>query len=487
MWPVSLDRAGIATFALFLSRTVRPLRRLPVRLRRFWRQRRRMLPALTLSVPAIDRRYAWLALTVAVLATPGAVILAVLAVTPAGTSAKPPVVAPAAPVGQAPENLAVAAGRSGSQAGATLAAATSTPDHGGAAAATAGPLVGTPTVALAQSVGVTPTPTAPPFRPTVSKLTSDGCCAAFLWADDSTHVLYYDQRNPDATGTWSVNVETGEELLLLPLYGYFSPDRSTVAVPEPSSRQVRFRQVATGEEWVVPNLPRRVVFGPGGEHIAFTLRPAERPLARGVIGPPAEGAARILGPTSIWIADVRGTQARALATLPGARIHGWLPDRSALLVTWRTVGTLETSLGLLDVEKGEVALRATAPRLLSGRLSPDGEWIAYIAAFTGDLQRDGLWVQRVNGDEARRLIIWGDYRWAPDSASLIVLPPRPKNADGDRFWRVYVDGELPVPLTDPAETPFAITNNSWELSNDGKRIVFTAAADYSLWLLRLQP
>ena len=94
--------------------------------------------------------------------------------------------------------------------------------------------------------------------------------------------------------------------------------------------------------------------------------------------------------------------------------------------TWRTVGKLETSLGLLDLETGDVALLATAPRLLSGRLSPDGEWVAYIAAFTGDLQRDGLWVQRVHGDEARRLIIWGDYRWAPDSASLIVLPPRPK-------------------------------------------------------------
>ena len=242
-------------------------------------------------------------------------------------------------------------------------------------------------------------------------------------------------------------------MLLLPLYGYFSPDRSTVAVPEPDTRQVRFRKLATDEEWVVPNLPNRVLFGPRGEHIAFTLRPAERPLAQGAVGRPPQGTARILGPIAIWIADVRGTEARALATLPGARIHGWLPDGSALLVTWRTVGKLETSLGLLDVETGEVALRATAPRLLSGRLSPDGEWLAYIAAFTGDLQRDGLWVQRVRGDEARRLIVWGDYRWAPDSASLIVLPPRPKGADGDQLWRVYVDGELPVPLTDPAETP----------------------------------
>lgn len=487
MWPVSLERAGIAPFASLLSHTGRQLRRLPPPLRRFWRQSIRPLAARTVAVPTLDRRYAWLALTVAVLATPGAVILAVLAVTPAAPSAEPTVVAPAALVRQAQENLAVAAGRSTPPAGATLSTPMSGPDRGSATAVSAGPLVGTPTVETARSGSAVPTPTAPLFRPSVSKLTPDGCCASFLWADDSTHVLYYDRRNPDATGTWSVNVETGEELLLLPLYGYFSPDRSTVAVPEPDTRQVRFRKLATDEEWVVPNLPSRVLFGPRGEHIAFTLRPAERPLAQGAVGRPPQGTARILGPIAIWIADVRGTEARALATLPGARIHGWLPDGSALLVTWRTVGKLETSLGLLDVETGEVALRATAPRLLSGRLSPDGEWLAYIAAFTGDLQRDGLWVQRVRGDEARRLIVWGDYRWAPDSASLIVLPPRPKGADGDQFWRVYVDGELPVPLTDPDETPFAITNNSWELSTDGKRVVFTAAADHSLWLLRLRP
>ncbi len=472
MWPVSLDRAGIVPFTALLSHTGRQLRRLPPRLRRSWRQSIRKLPALTVAGRALDRRYAWLALTVAVLAAPGVIILAALAATPASTSAKPTAVVPAESASRAPENPAVA----------------SALDRDSVTTVSTGPLVGTPTVEPARSGSVVPTPTAtPPFRPTVSKLTPDGCCPSFLWADDSIHVLYYDRRNPDATGTWLANVETGEELLLLPLYGYFSPDRSTVAVPEPDSRQMRFRQLATDEEWVVPNLPSRVLFGPRGERIAFTLRPAERPLAQGAVGRPPQGTARILGPIAIWIADVRGTEARALGTLPGARIHGWLPDGSALLVTWRTVGKLETSLGLLDVETGEVALRATAPRLLSGRLSPDGEWVAYIAAFTGDLQRDGLWVQRVRGDEARRLIIWGDYRWAPDSASLIVLPPRPKGADGDRFWRVFVDGEFPVPLTDPAETPFAITNNSWELSTDSKRIVFTSAADYSLWLLQLRP
>ena len=165
MWPVSLDRAGIVPFASLLSHTGRQLRRLPPRLRRSWRQSIRKLPALTVAVRALDRRYAWLSLTVAVLAAPGAIILAALAATPAGTSAKPTVVAPAAPVSRAPENLAVASARSAPQAGAALAAATSAPDRGSATTVSTGPLVGTPTVAPARSGSAVPNPDRDPTVP----------------------------------------------------------------------------------------------------------------------------------------------------------------------------------------------------------------------------------------------------------------------------------------------------------------------------------
>ena len=62
MWPVSLDRAGIVPFASLLSHTGRRLRRLPPRLRRSWCRSIRKLPALTVAIRALDRRYAWLAL-----------------------------------------------------------------------------------------------------------------------------------------------------------------------------------------------------------------------------------------------------------------------------------------------------------------------------------------------------------------------------------------------------------------------------------------
>ena len=169
MWPLSPDRAGIAAFASLLSRIGRRLRSLPPRLRRSWGQSIRKLPGITVAIRLLDRRYAWLALAVAVLAAPGAIILALLSVASTGTSgtiglAKPAVVAPAKPVDRPPESRAVAPAQSTQpprtpQAGATLSTPMSAPDRSRAATVTVGPLPRPPTVAAARIGGAAPTPT----------------------------------------------------------------------------------------------------------------------------------------------------------------------------------------------------------------------------------------------------------------------------------------------------------------------------------------
>ena len=134
MWPLSPDRAGIAAFASLLSRIGRRLRSLPPRFAALLGSEYTEAAGNhgLLSV-LLDRRYVWLALAVAVLAAPGAIILALLSVASTGTSgtiglAKPVVVAPAKPVDRPPESRAVAPAQSTQppstpQAGATLSAA----------------------------------------------------------------------------------------------------------------------------------------------------------------------------------------------------------------------------------------------------------------------------------------------------------------------------------------------------------------------------
>ena len=103
MWPVSLDRAGIVPFASLLSHTGRQLRRLPPRLRRSWCRSIRKLPALTVAVRALDRRYAWLALDGHCAGSAGRNHSGRARRYPRpGTSAKPTVVAPARACAAAP-------------------------------------------------------------------------------------------------------------------------------------------------------------------------------------------------------------------------------------------------------------------------------------------------------------------------------------------------------------------------------------------------
>jgi hypothetical protein len=40
-------------------------------------------------------------------------------------------------------------------------------------------------------------------------------------------------------------------------------------------------------------------------------------------------------------------------------------------------------------------------------------------------------------------------------------------------------------ITDPTTQPFTIEDSTWEVSPDGKYLVFREAADHSLWLVTL--
>ena len=103
------------------------------------------------------------------------------------------------------------------------------------------------------------------------------------------------------------------------------------------------------------------------------------------------------------------------------------------------------------------------------QISPDGEWIAF-----GDQFAD-VWVQRVDGSEARNLIRGavecGNVRWAPNGERLALRCLESPTDDGD-IWLVHADGSNLVPLTDdPAE------DGSPTWSPNGDRVAFSTDRD----------
>jgi transglutaminase-like putative cysteine protease len=116
-------------------------------------------------------------------------------------------------------------------------------------------------------------------------------------------------------------------------------------------------------------------------------------------------------------------------------------------------------------------------------LSPDGRYISYIRTPEPDAELAGLWILDTLTLTTNKMNLSGSYAWHPSSRGLIVIPARAPDEDDHQLWWVDVDGSPPVPLTDPALIPLAISNFEWELSPDGRKIAYRAARHLAVWVL----
>ena len=113
-------------------------------------------------------------------------------------------------------------------------------------------------------------------------------------------------------------------------------------------------------------------------------------------------------------------------------------------------------------------------------------WVLFYALYSDDLERDGLWLVSTDGETQRQLDVPGmvAYQWRDDN-HLIYIPMRASGETSMKLMQINVATNETIPLTDPAEVSFSIANGDWELSSDGRFVVFVNSADFNLWLLEL--
>jgi len=123
--------------------------------------------------------------------------------------------------------------------------------------------------------------------------------------------------------------------------------------------------------------------------------------------------------------------------------------------------------------------------LRAGPLSRDGTWLAYMVTMDKDQTRNGLWLVRTDGTVQHKLApnMFGAFQWR-DGHRLLIIPFRP-DATSHEFMEFDANTQTARRLTDPAITPFKITNGDWVVSPDGRQVVFVASQDHNLWLLTL--
>ena len=334
----------------------------------------------------------------------------------------------------------------------------------------------TPTLPPASTATATlvPPPTSTP-APVVRQLTTGGCCVQPGWSPDGSQVWYIDR--PDAaspSGLWGVGLDGGPPVFVTDRLGIYSPDRSLLAFPE--GGQTIIERLATGERWVAPTAGRSLSFSPNGQLIAWSIASSTRNFDRRLV--------------EVWVARVDGQEARLVAQLRGGGFAGWFPDSQRMLINGRdeaqaAAGNPDVEfIGVLNLADGSVQPLVQSENLRGTSLSPEGGWLLYTVAFSGDPAADGQWVMPVAGGEPRRLETYGATRWRAEGR-LLVIPVEWTSASGFRVLEVDAASGVARPLTDPAVTPLPIGGGDWALAPDGRRLVFVSAEDHNLWLLEL--
>ena len=373
---------------------------------------------------------------------------------------QPPIVAPSL----TPNTVAQAATE------APTLAPTATPDPSPTPTATPEPTAtATPTA--------TPTPTA---LPQAIRLTTGGCCTQPFWSPDSQEVRFIDKPAGETpAGIWSVPLENPltEPVLLterieLSMAG---PD----FLVETSGNTTVIERLADGERWTVPAQGRTVRVSPGRNRIAWSITNADLEPERQV--------------AAIWLANLDGSDARQVATLPRGGVSGWISDDVLLVSGRESLQAREQAISALSLADGSVTELARAERLRGQVLSPSGQWIVYYITFDDDPAQNGLWLVSTDGSQRTRLdsALFGAYQWrgcpgqcGPEDDRLIMVPFDP-NATFHRLVELNPATGETRPLTDPAITPIKIANGDWRVSPDGRYVVYVESSDRNIWTIEL--
>jgi Tol biopolymer transport system component len=337
----------------------------------------------------------------------------------------------------------------------------------------------TPTIAATPTATQLPTstplptltPTATP-TPQLTQLTTGGCCVNPGWSPDSRQVLFIDKPSENApAGIYAMDIFTGA--LRPPQWsgrvGIYSPDRSLIEYTD--NFETVIEKPSTGEKWAIPGqVP--VDFAPDNQHLAWDNDPD-------ITGPYDQR------PSDLYVADINARKPTRITRVYGGGLVGWLPRGLKLMYLGRpSLDVRERTLTVLDLTTNVTTTLVSAERLSGMSVSKDGTWLAYYITFDADKSRNGIWVQRTDGSQARRLEMFGAYQWR-DDAHLLVIPMRASSDKPFEVWEVETASGASRRLTDAATTPLQILNGDWRVSLDGRYIVYVNSADRNVWLLTL--
>ena len=340
--------------------------------------------------------------------------------------------------------------------------------------AEATPLRDTPLPATVAPTAIATAVPTPAHDPTFTQLTTGDCCVQPFFSPDGARVLYIDKPSPSATtGLWSVPIS--QPLAAPELYsarvGPFNADMTYNAFLQNGRTVVE--RAKDGKQWVIDNGGRRVLFSPDGARLAWTV---------------AEDSGNFdVRRGDIYLAGIDGSAPRQVATLFGGGVQAWLSDSTHMLVSGKAARDNVTStLSILSLADGSLRKLIDAERPRSIVLSPGDRYIAYYIGQARDETQNGMYVLDITQPkpQPQRVDFFGSYQWC--SPTRLYYVPLKLASAGNELWRYdATTGQSTQIIVASAASPFKIGNGDWNVSRDGRQIVYFNGRDHTIWLATL--
>ena len=236
----------------------------------------------------------------------------------------------------------------------------------------------------------------------------------------------------------------------------------------------RITRRSSGEAWDVYTGGNYPTVSPDGSRLLWEVVYGE--MMPGQVPPGIE----------VWVSNLDGSLRRMVHTQSGGWSM-WL-DARRLLIVKPVPYAADAALYILDIDDPAVTPQLLGSyRFLRGiRVSPGGGHIAFWLPFQEDPAASGVYVQPTQiGAQPAKLDFFGAYRWRDDRSLYTLSYDFP--GDVHTLGVIDIQGGTHRTLTAPAELPICVANGEWDVSPDGRTIVYLDPTDYGLYRLDIAP
>jgi Tol biopolymer transport system component len=291
---------------------------------------------------------------------------------------------------------------------------------------------------------------------------------------DGARVAFLDRPSAEAaTGMYAVPI--AEPLtpptLLTEKLGPFSRDLSYSL--DLLGGQTFVERLSDGTKFPINNGGRSLSFSPDATRIVWTV---------------GQDAGNFdVRRNEIWLANMDGSDAQRVATRYGGGVVAWFNGSSRMLISGKANrNDPAPTLAILNLTEGDTQPVFSADRMRGFALAPDDRHIVFFIAQSREESMNGMYLLALDVPNAQpqRLDFFGAYQWR-DANHLLYIPLK-LDLPSHELWQLDVtsgQSELLIPAS--AESPFRVGNGDWDVSSDGKHLVYVSARDRNLWLATL--